>query len=205
MLVVGLTGGIGSGKSVVAQMFAELGVPVVDTDRIAHELTAPGQPALQDIAKLLGDDVVGSDGALDRGLVRQRVFADSGLRRRLEAILHPRIRERAVELLARNPTAPYQILVVPLLFETDGYRGIVDCSLVVDCDERLQILRAMARSHINEADVRDIMAAQMPRAQRLALADDVIHNDGTLQELADQVDGKHKKYINTCIVRQSIS
>ncbi len=205
MLIVGLTGGIGSGKSAVAGMFAELGVPVVDTDRIAHELTAAGQPVLREIAALLGADVIDAEGALDRRLVRQRVFADPALRQQLEAILHPRIRERALERLSSHPAAPYQILVVPLLFETQGYRGIVQRSLVVDCDETQQIRRTMARSQLAEAEVRAIMAAQMSRAQKLALADDVIHNDGTLQELADQVEEKHKKYINTCIVRQSIS
>ncbi len=205
MLIVGLTGGIGSGKSMVAHMFAELGVPVVDTDRIAHELTAPGRPLLQEVAGLLGNDVIDAGGALDRNLVRQRVFADPDLRKQLEAILHPRIRARAVELLERNPAAPYQILVVPLLFETQGYQGIVGRTLVVDCEERLQVRRAMARSHLGEADVRAIMAAQMSRDQRLALADDVIENNGSLDALAEQVGQKHKKYINTCIVSQSIS
>lgn len=205
MIIVGLTGGIGSGKSEVARMFADLGVPVVDTDQIAHELTFSGQPALQEIATALGDDTLNPDGSLNRALLRQRVFADPAMRRRLEAILHPLIRERALQLLTQHPDAPYQILVVPLLFETHGYAGLITRSLAIDCDEAQQIQRAMARSHLSEAEVQAIMAAQLPRSQRLALADDVITNDGSLENLRTQVLGKHEKYIKTCIVSQSIS
>ncbi|OIQ80244.1 dephospho-CoA kinase [mine drainage metagenome] len=127
------------------------------------------------------------------------------MRKRLEAILHPLIRMEAKQQLARNPEVPYQILVVPLLFEAGGYRDLIDRSLVIDCDEAQQIRRAMARSRLSEAEVRAIMAAQLPRDQRLAAADDVIVNDGSLEHLAAQVLEKHEKYIKTCIVSQSIS
>lgn len=205
MIIVGLTGGIGSGKSEAARMFAELGIPVVDTDQIAHALTAPGQSVLQEIATALGDDTLNPDGSLNRVLLRQRAFTDPDVRRRLESILHPRIRERALQLLAQHTDAPYQILVVPLLFETNGYDGLINRSLVIDCDETHQIQRAMTRSQLSEQEVRAIMAAQLPREQRLARADDVIENNGTLENLNAQVVDKHEKYIKTCIVSQSIS
>jgi dephospho-CoA kinase len=205
MIIVGLTGGIGSGKSEAARLFADLGAPVVDTDRIAHALTATGQPVLLEIATALGDDILNPDGSLNRALLRQRAFADPEMRKRLEAILHPLIRAHAERQLARHPEAPYQILVVPLLFEARGYRDLIDRSLVIDCDEALQIRRAMARSQLSEAEVRAIMAAQLPREQRLAQADDVIVNDGSLEHLSAQVLEKHEKYIKTCIVSQSIS
>lgn len=205
MFVIGLTGGIGSGKSAAADLFAALGVPVVDTDRIAHALTQPGQPALAEIAAVFGEAALHADGSLNRGLIRERVFADSASRHALESILHPRIRTRAVELLAAHADAPYQILVVPLLFETQGYAHLIARSLVIDCDEALQIQRAVARSGLSEAAVRAIMAAQLPRAERLARADEVILNNGTLDELAEKVRQKHEKYINTCAVSQSIS
>lgn len=205
MFVVGLTGGIGSGKSEVAKLFADMGVPVVDTDVIAHQLTQTGQPALQDIAQAFGKDLIHSDGSLDRPQLRQRIFADPGMRHTLQDILHPRIRELAAQSLGQNPAAPYQVLVVPLLFEAGNYTDLISRSLVVDCDESLQVARAMARSQLSEIEVRAIMAAQLPRRERLALADDVIANDSTLQNLADQVRLKHEKYIEACIVSQSIS
>ena len=205
MFVIGLTGGIGSGKSEVARLFAELGIPVVDTDAIAHQLTQPGQPALQAIAQAFGAEVLLADGSLDRPQLRQRVFADPALRLTLQDILHPRIRELAAQALAQHPAAPYQIVVVPLLFEAGNYSELIQRSLVVDCDESLQVARAMARSQLSESEARAIMAAQLPRRERLALADDVIANDGSLQHLAEQVRLKHEKYIEACIVSQSIS
>lgn len=200
MYVVGLTGGIGSGKSEAARLFAGLGVPVVDTDVIAHALTASGQPALKTIAEAFGTEVLADDGTLDRAYLRQRIFADPSARKTLEGILHPLIREQVRQALAENASAPYQIVVVPLLFETGGYAGLIQRSLLVDCPETLQIQRAMARSRLSEAEARAIMAAQLSRAQRLTLADDVIQNDGTLDELRDQVRAKHQKYIKACIV-----
>ncbi len=204
-MIVGLTGGIGSGKSEAAHLFAELGVPVTDTDQIAHALTAPDQPALQEIAAALGADMLNSDGSLNRARLRQHVFDEADARRQLEAILHPRIRERAILDLAGHSTAPYQILVVPLLFEGSAYTGLISRSLVIDCPETQQIQRTMARSQLNAAEIKAIMAAQLSRSQRLALADDVIENMGSLQDLHAKVLEKHEKYINTCIVSQSIS
>jgi len=127
-------------------------------------------------------------------------FADADARRTLESILHPKIRQTARQLLAQHADAPYQIVVVPLLFETGDYAGLVSCSLVVDCDETLQIARTMQRNLLSEAEVRAIMAAQLPRSQRVALADDVIENDGSLKKLEESVRAKHEKYIKTCIV-----
>lgn len=200
MYIVGLTGGIGSGKSEAARLFAGFGIPVVDTDVIAHALTATGQPALKTIAQAFGAEALNADGTLNRGYLRQRIFADPAARQMLEGILHPLIREQVRQALAENASAPYQIVVVPLLFETGAYANLINRSLLIDCPETLQIKRAMARSQLSESDVRAIMAAQFSRDQRLALADDVIRNDGTLDELHDQVSAKHQKYIKACIV-----
>lgn len=200
MFVVGLTGGIGSGKSAAAEIFAALGTPVVDTDAIAHALTAPGQPALQRIASVFGGTALTPDGSLNRPWLRQQIFAGSSCRKQLEAILHPLIRAQAQARLAEQAAAPYQILVVPLLFETGAYASIIQRSLLIDCEETQQIHRAMARSHLTDAEVRAIMAAQYSRTQRLALADDVIHNDGTLEELAQKIRECHEKYIKACTV-----
>lgn len=204
-MIVGLTGGIGSGKSEAARMFAELGLPVVDTDQIAHALTATGQPALQEIVSVFGRDMLNPDDSLNRAALRQQVFGNAVARKKLETILHPRIREQAIALLNQHANAPYQLLVVPLLFETRGYEALISQSLVIDCDESLQIERATARGPMNASEVRAIMAAQLPRDQRLALADDSILNDGTIESLREKVREKHEKYINTCIVSQSIS
>jgi dephospho-CoA kinase len=205
MLIVGLTGGIGSGKSEAARLFAGLGVPVVDTDVIAHQITAPGQPALLRIAQAFGAGILDAAGALRRDELRQRVFADTTTRKTLEEILHPLIRECVVQELAKNRVAPYQIIVVPLLFETGGYANLIHRSLVIDCDEGLQVQRAMARGRLNEPEVRAIMAAQLPRDQRLAIADDVIENNGSLEQLSARVHDRHEKYIQACIVSHSIS
>jgi len=205
MYVVGLTGGIGSGKSEAAVCFAALGVPVVDTDAIAHRLTAPSMPAAAQIARVLGSDCLAPDGALDRAKLRRKVFADQAARKTLENILHPLIRAAVTEELGKHPDAPYQVLIVPLLFETGGYQDIVNSTLAMDCSEAEQIRRATTRSGLSEDEVRAIMAAQLPRAERCARADDVILNDGSLQELADKIRQKHEKYIKTCTVRQSTS
>jgi dephospho-CoA kinase len=194
MYLVGLTGGIGSGKSEAARLFAKLGVPVVDTDVIAHRLTAPGQPAVQRIAQLLGAEALAADGSLDRVALRRKVFSEPQARKTLEGLLHPLIRLGVEQELAQYTSAPYAIVVVPLLFETGGYADVIARSLVVDCDEALQVGRAMARSRLSEAEVRGVMAAQLPRAQRLALADDVLDNSGSLPQLAQQVQHQHEKY-----------
>lgn len=197
--VVGLTGGIGSGKSAVAERFAELGADIVDTDAIAHALTAPGGAAMPAIAGSFGAGVVAADGRLDRAAMRERVFGDAALRTRLEAILHPLIREEALRQLAGGQGA-YAVLAVPLLFEKGGYLELVDRTLVVDCPEETQLARVMARSSLPADAVRAIMAAQLPRAERTARADDVIDNSGGLDKLALQVAAKHRYYL-ACLAR----
>jgi dephospho-CoA kinase len=194
-MIVGLTGGIGSGKSEAARLFAALGVPVVDTDAIAHEMTAAGQPALARIAAAFGEEAIAPDGSLNRAYTRRKVFSDSAAKRTLESILHPMIRAEVAARLSGNASASYQIVMVPLLFETDAYRSMIDRSLVIDCDERLQVSRAMARSRLTETEVRAIMDTQCFREQRLALADDIIDNSGSLENLEKQVREKHEKYI----------
>lgn len=192
--VVGLTGGIGSGKSTAARMFAELGAEVIDTDAIAHELTAPGGAAIKAIRAAFGKDMITPAGALNRAAMRRRVFDDAAARMRLEAILHPVIRAEA-DVRCMQSTAPYIILVVPLLVETGFYRGRVERVLVVDCSEELQVARTMTRSGIPAEQVRAIMAAQAGRAQRLAVADDVIDNSGDEPALRGQVQRLHRDYL----------
>lgn len=193
MLRVGLTGGIGSGKSTVAELFARRGVPVIDTDVIARRLVAPGQPALAEIARDFGKELLDANGELDRARMRQRVFEDSNARRRLEAILHPRIRAAVREQLAAI-TAPYCLIVVPLLVET-GFDESIDRVLVVDAEERLQQERVGRRDSVSVDAVRRTMAAQASRAQRLARADDVITNNGTVADLERAVEQLHASYL----------
>ena len=194
-VVVGLTGGIGSGKSAAAEYFAARGAALVDTDVIAHELTAAGGAGIAAIRAAFGGDVLTAEGALDRVAMRRIVFADPAARVRLEAILHPLIRAES-ETRCRHAEAdfPYVVLVVPLLVESDGYRQRVDRVCVVDCPEEIQIARVMARSGLSRTDVEAILAAQASRAQRLAAADDVIDNAAGLEALAAQVVALDAKY-----------
>lgn len=203
MKVIALTGGIGSGKSEAARQFAALGVPVVDTDVIAHELTAIGEPMLANIQHVFGDNFINSDGALNRAKLRAHVFENSAERLKLEVLLHPAIHECALKQLRDNENKlqpAYQVLVIPLLFESNRYDGVVNKILVIDCDESLQIKRAMARSQMTESEVKKIMGAQTAKTARLTLADEVIVNNGTLAELRENVTSIHKKFIKTCIV-----
>lgn len=193
MLTVGLTGGIGSGKTAVSDYFARYGVPVVDTDMIARELVEPGQPAWVEIAAEFGQECLDSAGRLNRAALRERVFADEASRRRLEAILHPQIRAAARKRIAAL-TAPYGLLVIPLLAET-GMTDLVDRVLVVDVAEAEQIRRVMARDQIDEAQARRILAAQASRAQRLALADEVLQNEGDFEDLERRVADLHQHYL----------
>jgi len=193
-LVVGLTGGIGSGKSAAAAEFERLGATVVDTDAIAHALTAPGGAAMAEIRKVFGTEVLAASGALDRDKMRARVFADPGAKKALEALLHPMIREESLRLIA-GARGPYVIHVVPLLVESPDYRGRVDRVLVIDAPEELQVERVRSRSGLSEAQVRAIVAAQATRAQRLAAADDLIENRGTIEALREQVAALHRKYL----------
>lgn len=203
MYIVGLTGGIGSGKSEAAKLFAELGVPVVDTDVIAHSLTAAGSPVLQQIALTFGSDYIHQDGNLNRSMLRAHVMGNPDERRKLEEILHPAIHHHALAQLTANEKKlqpRYQVLVIPLLFENRRYEDVINKIIVVDCEESLQIQRAMARSELNEADVRAMMAAQVSRDTRLNGAHEVIKNSGTLNELREKIHKIHNKLIKTCIV-----
>jgi dephospho-CoA kinase len=192
--VVGLTGGIGSGKSAAAAEFERLGAHVVDTDAIAHELTARGGRALPEIERIFGAAAIGDAGALDRGRMRSLVFADPAAKKALEALLHPMIRDESQRRIAAS-RGPYVVHVVPLLIESADYRSRVDRVLVVDAPEELQVERVRARSGLAEADVRAIIAAQAARAERLAAADDVIDNRGTIDALRQQVAALHHRYL----------
>lgn len=194
--VVGLTGGIGSGKTTVAQLFADLGAAVVDTDLIAHELTSAGGRAMPAIAAAFGQDVLYGDGSLNRAAMRRLSFSDPLQRQRLEGILHPLIREESLTNCRRaERSSPYVLLVVPLLIESGAYRDHVNRILVVDCDETRQIERVMARSGLSENEVRAIMAVQANRLTRLAAADDVVDNDGPCVELHARVSELHQRYL----------
>jgi dephospho-CoA kinase len=190
---VGLTGGIASGKSTVAKLFEALGVPLIDTDVLAREIVAPGQPVLQQIAQRFGAGVLAADGSLDRAALRARVFADPAERKALEALTHPAIRA-LVEERAATAGGEYQLHVIPLLVETDG-RSRVDRVLVVDCSEELQIRRLQARDGVTASQARSILAAQATREARLSAADDVITNDGALGTLRDAVATLHARYL----------
>jgi dephospho-CoA kinase len=192
--VVGLTGGIGSGKSAAASEFERLGATVVDTDVIAHELTQAGGRAIPEIERLFGAELIGQSGAMERAKMRERVFADPAARKALEALLHPMIRDESSRRIAAA-TGPYVIHVVPLLVESADYRQRVDRVLVIDAPEHLQIERVRARSGLPETQVRAILASQASRAARLAAADDVIENRGTIDALRKQVAAFHEKYL----------
>ena len=188
--LVGLTGGIGSGKSAAAERFAALGAEIIDTDAIAHQLTAPGGAAMAAICTAFGAGVVSADGALDRVAMRRRVFSDPDERQRLEAILHPLIRAES-DRRAAAAVSPYAILMVPLLVESGDaahYRKRVKRIAVVDCSREMQIQRVMARNGMSRADVENILAVQATREQRLAVADDVINNESSLADLISQID-----------------
>ncbi len=193
--VVGLTGGIGSGKSTVADLFAVLGVAVVDTDAIAHEMTGALGAAMPEIGATFGQTVLLADGGLDRTAMRHLVFSDPSAKSRLEAILHPMIR-RESEARCRSATgAPYVLLVVPLLVESGDYRDRIDRILVVDCEEAVQISRVMARSSLSAGEVSAIMVTQASRAERLAMADDVVLNSGNRETLSLQIAALHQRYL----------
>jgi dephospho-CoA kinase len=192
--VVGLTGGIGSGKSAAADRFAALGAAVVDTDAIAHELTSEGGAAIPAIRAIFGDAAIRADGALDRGAMRAMVFADTSARHKLEALLHPLIRAESDRRVLAAADAPYVVLVVPLLVESGSYQARCDRIAVVDIPEALQIARVMQRSGLSEAQVGAIMAAQATREQRRAIADDLIDNSGDIVALHIQVDSLDSRY-----------
>lgn len=203
MTVIALTGGIGSGKSEAARQFSRLGVPVVDVDLISHTLTQTDTPVTQEIGRTFGKEFLTETGALDRAKMRALIFDDETQRLKLEAIIHPAIQSQALIQLAANehqlqPT--YQILVIPLLFENNRYASMLQKIVVIDCDEQLQIQRAMQRSQLTALQVQKIMAAQVSRTTRLRMADDVIENNGSLEELEEKIKRFHEKLIKTCIV-----
>lgn len=191
--VIGVTGGIGSGKTAVSDRFAELGIAVVDADVASRVIVEPGRPALAKIAEHFGADILQTDGSLDRAKLRTAVFKDPAERKWLEALTHPLIREEIVSGL-RNATSPYALLVSPLLVES-GQNQLTQRVLVVDVPEELQLQRTVSRDNNSPDQVKAIMAAQATRQQRLDNADDVIVNDGSLEDLHQQVDTLHQKYL----------
>ena len=191
---VGLTGGIGSGKSTAADMLAALGAALVDTDAISRELTAARGAAMPAIRAQFGAEYVAADGSLDRDRMRRLVFGNAAAREALEAILHPLIRAEARARVAAA-RAPYVILVVPLLFETGAYADLVQRAVVVDCSEERQVERATRRSSISAEEVRAIIASQLPRRARRARADDVLDNEDGLEALRAQIAALHAKYL----------
>ena len=193
MLRVGLTGGIGSGKTTVSDRFEELGVTVIDADRIAHELTRAGQPALRAIAREFGDTILMPSGELDRERLRDIVFSEPAKRQSLERILHPQIRAEMARRI-RDVNDPYCVLVIPLLAET-GPHPLVDHVLVVDTPEHMRRLWLRSRSGLDDEQITTIFAAQASREQRLAIADDIIVNDEDIDALIGQVDALHQKYL----------
>jgi len=193
MYCIGLTGGIGCGKSTVAQLFADLGATVIDTDAISHALTQPGSTGFSEIMRQFGADFVLPQGGLDRAKLRTLIFSDVKAKAQLEAILHPLILAQ-VRTEINACLTPYALIVAPLLFETGNYLPLVQRKLVVDCDESSQIQRTKTRSHLSEAEVRAILAHQLTRPARLAQADDIIHNEGALETLRSAVAALHERY-----------
>jgi len=193
MLVVGLTGGIGSGKTAVSRIFETLGAPVIDTDVLARALVAPGQPALAQIVAAFGTDCLDTSGALNRAQLRRIVFANAAKRARLEAILHPKIRACVQQRIAQLQ-APYCIVVIPLLLESD-MSDLVDRILVVDVPEAIQIQRVIERDRMDRAQAAAMLAAQASRAERLAIADDIIDNSGSIAALEPNTVLLHQRYL----------
>ena len=191
---VGLTGGIGSGKSVASGMFAALGAVVVDTDEISRALTAPGGAAIAAIREQFGRESIAADGGLDRERMRLLVFRDEASRQKLEGILHPLIRSRTRDAIAAA-RRPYVVVVVPLLFETGACVELIQRVLVVDCEEEEQVRRVVARSGLAAGEARRIMATQLPCAERLRRSDDVLHNDSGIEALRSQVEQLHARYL----------
>ncbi len=193
---VGLTGGIASGKSQVAELFAARGIPIIDTDILARQVVEPGQPGLAAVVATFGNEVLRADGTLDRALLRSIVFGDPIKRKQLDGLLHPLILAAALRA-GQTAVGAYQIFAVPLLVET-GFDKMMDRVLVVDCDPELQRQRLMSRDHASAQSADAMIATQASRAERLAIADDVILNDGTLRELEAEVERLHRQYLAQC-------
>ena len=198
-LIVGLTGGIGSGKSAASDIFENLGIQVIDTDKISHLLTSVNSDCLSAITNIFGSDIL-ENGQLNRTKLRKIIFGDDLARKKLENILHPRIRQKVEEALS-EAKEPYVIVVVPLLVEKKKYE-FINRILVIDCDEQIQINRVKKRNNLNNEEVTDIMRTQATRQERLAMADDVIHNNGDLSLLMEQVTLLNEKYIHMSLKLQ---
>ena len=194
-LIIGLTGGIGSGKSTVAALFAKHGAGIIDTDDISHRLTQAGGEAIEAICAAFGCGYLTEEGALDRKKMRGLIFSDAAAKQQLELILHPLIFEQAKAQLSQLQDNPYILVVVPLLPESRTFRQLVQRVLVVDCDENTQVARVTGRSGMTAKEVRSIIARQTPPAERLRLADDVIRNDSAMDSLARQVADLHGRYV----------
>lgn len=194
-LIVGLTGGIGSGKSTVGQYFVDLGIDVIDTDVIARMLTEPGGLAMNSIKDSFGQAMIAADGSLNREKMRNLIFSDNNYKLALENILHPLILTETLQQI-RKALSPYIIIVIPLLFETNDYDKIIQRTLVIDCEEKQQILRTMDRSKLSEDQVKAIIATQISRTHRLQKADDIIVNNLDIAYLKAQVAQLHRKYIS---------
>ncbi len=205
MFTVALTGGIGCGKSAVSQIFAELGVPIIDLDVISHQLTATKQPLLSIIATTFGKQLITADGSLDRDALRRMIFSDNDARAQLNAILHPAIYKQAAKELKAQSQAHYAILAIPLLYGNTSYSTLIDRVLVVDCDETIQIARVKERSHLSTQEIKKIIKAQASREERLSIADDVVENNKDVANLHVEIRKLHQKYVNTCIVSKTIS
>ena len=208
MFVVALTGGIGSGKSEAAKIFAELGVPVTDVDVISHQITGANQPLIKAIEANFGCAYITPEGALNRAAMRKLVFNDDSARNKLNAILHPAIYDEALLQLQTNQTnlnksTPYQILAIPLLLESPRYSPHINRILLIDCDEATQIARVKLRSQLPESEILQIINAQTPRKKLLSLANDIIENNENVTELRKKVIEIHQKYLNTCIVSKT--
>ena len=205
MFRVGLTGGLASGKTIVADFFAALGAGIVDTDRVARDVVAPGQPGLEAVRQAFGAKVMSGSGELDRRAMREVIFTDPAARGRLESLLHPLIRARTLDELQRLNT-PYAVVVVPLLVET-GFGSVVDRVAVVDCPREIQLARLMARDELDRKQAESMMSAQADRQTRLAAADDVIDNGGSRESTRLRVQRLHRRYTRlsgrVCSAQQS--
>jgi dephospho-CoA kinase len=199
---IGLTGGIACGKTTVANLFAALGVPIIDTDLIAREVVAPGTPLLAQVAERFGPTVLAPDGSLDRRELRSRVFADPAERRWLEELTHPAIRD-LTDARCNAAAGPYSIVAIPLLVETGGAARF-DRVLVVDCEPELQLARLLARDGMTREEAQRMLAAQATREERLAVADDVIRNDADIASLRDQVEQLHRQYVTAASNRSFV-
>jgi len=193
-LKIGLTGGIGSGKSAACKIFSELGVPVIDADDIAHSLVKPEMPAFKEITKMFGNEVISTDGTLDRKIIRDKVFANETDRKRLEGILHPAVYEE-IAVQVKNINSKYCIISIPLLLETDASKT-VDRILVIDVPRELQLDRAANRDKTNKSDIDAIIDSQISRKDRLSAADDIVDNKGNINDLRKRICDLHEFYLN---------